>query len=315
MGKKGAKDQGNTAPLVSVIMGVYNQWDEEMLKEAVDSILDQTLTDLEFIIFDDGSDEEAAKILRTLPKRDLRIRLAGKEENHGLAFSLNECIRLARGKYIARMDADDISEPKRLEKQIAFLENHPEYAWCGTCANLFDEKGVWGYREMKEEPGIDDYYLYSPFIHPSVVFRAELFDENRGYLETKEALRCEDYEIFFHLTRRGLKGYNLRENLFSYRETRDSYKKRKMCFRINEAKMRYRNFKKMGKLFPVGWMYVLRPVIAGLLPPQVIAFCKRCEGKAAMMRIEKQSWNAEVTAFESRGELQKSHSGLWSHPA
>ncbi len=85
MGNRPDKDQVNTAPLVSVIMGVYNQWDEGMLKEAVDSILDQTLTDLEFIIFDDGSDEEASKILRTLPKQDPRIRLAGKEENQVLA--------------------------------------------------------------------------------------------------------------------------------------------------------------------------------------------------------------------------------------
>ena len=313
MGKNCSK--ADTVPVVSVIMGVYNQWDREMLYASVDSVLDQTLSDLEFIIWDDGSDAEAAEIIQELTVRDPRIRVAGKEENHGLAFSLNECIKLARGKYIARMDADDISRPERLEKQVRFLEEHTEYAWCGTWASLFDEEGIWGIRHMAEEPGIRDYFQYSPFIHPSVMFRAELFDEQRGYLDTQETLRCEDYEIFLNLTQRGLKGYNLQEDLFCYRETRDSYKKRKMCFRINEAKMRYRNFKKVGRLFPVGWVYVLRPIVAGLLPACVIALLKRAEGHAALRQDEIQEPMVEVAVFEPRREISKTHSGLWSHPA
>lgn len=119
------------------------------------------------------------------------------------------------GKYIARMDADDISKPLRIEKQVAFLELHPEYGWCGTDAELFDENGVWGVRAMPEIPQKRDYFYYSPYIHPSVMFRAELFDENLGYLASEETLRCEDYEIFMNLTERGQKGYNLKEPLFA----------------------------------------------------------------------------------------------------
>lgn len=265
-------------PLVSVIMGVFNQWDEKVLQESVNSILNQTYSKFEFIIWDDGSHPDAAKLVQKLTGLDRRIIVAGREHNRGLAYSLNECIRLAGGKYIARMDADDISKPLRIEKQVRFLETHPEYGWCGTGAELFDEKGVWGSRPMPEIPGMQDYFRYSPFIHPSVMFRAELFDENMGYLASEETLRCEDYEIFMHLARHGQQGYNLQENLFCYRETRDSYKKRKVKFRLNEAKIRYRNYKKMGLLFPAGWLYVLRPIAACLIPAKILEIVKRFEG-------------------------------------
>ena len=135
---------------VSVIMGVYNQWNREALQKAVKSILNQTLTDFEFIIYDDGSDPEVAGYIRELEKLDERIVLIGKEENHGLAFSLNMCIGVAKGKYIARMDADDIALPERLQVQYDFMEQHKEYAWCGCNTRLFDENGVWGERKMPE---------------------------------------------------------------------------------------------------------------------------------------------------------------------
>lgn len=265
-------------PTISVIMGVYNQRDEVALHDAVNSILQQTYSDFEFIIWDDGSDTQSAEMIHKLSDLDERIIVAGKEENRGLAFSLNECIKLARGKYIARMDADDISLPERFEKQVIFLETHPEYGWCGVNTELFDKDGVWGYRPMPEVPQMRDYFQYSPYVHPSVMFRAVLFDEEQGYLATQETLRCEDYEIFMNLVQRGQRGYNLQETLFQYRETRDSYRKRKVCYRINEAKTRYRNYKKMGKLFPVGWIYVLRPLAACLIPPQVLEWIKRSEG-------------------------------------
>ena len=179
---------------VSVIMGVYNQWNREALQKAVKSILNQTLTDFEFIIYDDGSDPEAAGYIRELEKLDERIVLIGKEENHGLAFSLNMCIGAAKGKYIARMDADDIALPERLQEQ------HKEYAWCGCNTRLFDENGVWGERKMPELPSDKDYLPFSPFIHPTVMYRRKLFEKNEGYHVSPETLRCEDYEIFMGTT-------------------------------------------------------------------------------------------------------------------
>lgn len=274
----------NCPPTVSVIMGVYNQKDEGALRAAVDSILGQTFSDFEFIIWDDGSDRDAAALLQSQKERDERIILAGESTNHGLAHSLNACIRLARGRFIARMDADDISRPERLEKQVNFLLEHKGYAWCGTNAVCFDENGIWGSRKMPEVPGKRDFLKFSPFIHPTVVFRKGIFEEHRGYLEYEETLRCEDYEIFMRLYRKGLRGYNIQEDLFCYREDDGSYKRRTFKNRMNESKLRFRNFKKMGLLFPAGWIFCIRPIIGRLLPGAWIGGLKRMEAS----RVAKQ---------------------------
>ncbi|MCR4793345.1 MAG: glycosyltransferase [Lachnospiraceae bacterium] len=262
-------------------MGVHNQWDTEALERAVNSVLAQTCGDFEFIIWNDGSDAGALELLNKLPSMDPRIRLAGCDENRGLAFSLNECIKMARGRYIARMDADDESLPDRFEKQVGFLESNKEYSWCGSAAELFDEDGTWGYRQMPEIPEKRDYYKYSPFIHPSVMFRGEIFNEENGYLESEETLRCEDYEMFMNLSDKGLKGYNLQDALFRYRETKKSYHKRTIRYRVCEARIRYQGFKKMGMLFPLGWLYVIRPIAACAVPPSLIGLVKRTEGRMA----------------------------------
>ena len=271
---------------ISVIMGVYNQWNREQLQEAVNSILNQTFRDFEFIIWDDGSHPEAAGYIKELADLDDRIILAGKDQNHGLAYSLNGCIALARGKYIARMDADDISLPERLMTQYNFLEAHPEYAWCGCNTNLFDNDGIWGIRTMPEFPQEHDYLKYSPYVHPTVMFRSLVFDSNEGYLESEETLRCEDYEIFMRLRKAGLSGCNIQKCLFCYREDKEAYGRRKFKYRISEAKLRLRNFKEMGILFPFGWLYVIRPIVGGLVPNAVLAAIKRYKGNREMRHGE-----------------------------
>lgn len=262
--------------IVSVLMGVYNQWDLTALHRAVDSILEQTLEELEFIICDDGSDPEAGAYIEELAYRDPRIRICENRENRGLAFALNTCIDLAQGRYLARMDADDVSAPERLERQYAFLETHPEYGWCGTNARLFEGNSVWGYRRMPEEPAAADYLKYSPYIHPSVMFRREVLAEHR-YEASATTRRCEDYELFLRLWRLGYRGYNLQEPLFCYREDRESFQRRTMGARISEARLRLNSFRKMDLLFPVGWAYVLRPIVGGLTPNRLIAWLKRRE--------------------------------------
>lgn len=262
--------------IVSVLMGVYNQWDRGALHRAVDSILEQTLEKLELIICDDGSDPGAGAYIKELAYRDPRIRICENRENQGLASALNTCIGLARGRYLARMDADDVSAPERLERQCAFLEAHPEYGWCGTNARLFEGNSVWGYRRMPEEPCAADYLKYSPFIHPTVMFRREILAEHR-YEVSATTRRCEDYELFLRLLRLGYRGYNLQEPLFCYREDRESFRRRTMGARISEAKLRLSGFRKLDLLFPVGWAYVLRPIAGGLMPNRLIAWLKRRE--------------------------------------
>ena len=260
---------------ISVIMGIYNQYDESQLRAAVNSILEQSEDDFEFIIYNDGSVPEVTESINRLKDIDDRIIILDAKENNGLAFSLNVCIDKAKGKYIARMDADDVSYKERFKVQIDFLETHPEYQWCGTNAVLFDESGEWGERIMPEIPEKSDFLKYSPYIHPSVMYRAELFDEVGKYCVKKETLRCEDYEIFMRFHNQGCKGYNIQEKLFAYRESRVSFGKRKVKFRINEAKIRYRNFKDMGMLTPKGWLFVIRPLVGILVPNKLLYKIKR----------------------------------------
>src|SRR6476646_1873373 len=116
-------------PPISVVMAVYNS--EQTAPESIESILQQTFSDFEFIIVDDGSTDSTGEILHAYARLDNRIKLY-TQENLGLIASLNRHCRLAKGRYIARMDADDVSSPDRFEKQFGFLEAHPEIGVLGT---------------------------------------------------------------------------------------------------------------------------------------------------------------------------------------
>lgn len=255
--------------MISVIMGIYNPSDPETLEQAINSILIQTYQDFEFLIYDDGSEKEKAVVLEQLVKKDARIRLLRGETNKGLAHALNECLAIAKGEYIARMDGDDICAPERLWKQKEFLDHHSEYAFVGCSARLFDEEGIWGCRKMVERPTKREIIKYSPYIHPSVMFRKNRLKEVGGYLEAKETRRCEDYELFMRLYSKGFYGYNLEEALFFYHESRAHYDKRNFTQRIAEMKIRYRGFQAMGVLNMKTILYVLKPVVMLFLPEKI----------------------------------------------
>lgn len=260
---------------VSVAMGVYNPEDISALKQAVDSVLNQTLRELELIIYDDGSCAESAEELRHIAELDGRVRLLRGEENRGLAYALNVCIREAKGEYIARMDADDVSAPERLREQKKFLDTHGDYAFVGTAAKLFDVQGVWGERRMVSQPGTKEFLKYSPYIHPTVMFRKNVLTEAGGYLDSEDTRRCEDYELFMRLYCKQQYGYNIDKVLFSYREDRTWYDKRRLCQRMAELKIRYQGFRAMGILNPKTMIYVAKPVLMVLLPRPVRRYLRR----------------------------------------
>ena len=124
---------------VSVIMGVYNC--EKTVAESIESIINQTYDNWELIICDDASTDNTCAIVESYARKyGGKIFFLKNSANRRLAYSLNRCLEAAKGKYIARMDGDDISLPRRLEKQVLFLESHPEYALAGTAMIPFDEK-------------------------------------------------------------------------------------------------------------------------------------------------------------------------------
>lgn len=278
---------------VTIVMGVYNQHNREELEAAVCSVLAQTLQAWELIICDDGSDREAAKHLKAYENRDERIRILRHTENLGLAAALNTCIAQAAGKYIARMDADDISRPDRLERQVDFLEKNLQYAFVGTNADLIDQNGVWGTRIMPEQPDRKDFLPFSPFIHPSVMVRREVYLTSRGYFVSRETRRCEDYELFMRLYAQGYRGYNIQERLFCYREDKAAYARRKIRYRLDEAKVRQRSFKNLGMRGPAVWFYAARPIAAGLLPSPLLMYIKKKQVEKGAAAIEETKTETE----------------------
>ena len=154
---------------LSIIMGAYNC--EKTLGESLESILNQTYSDFLCYVCDDGSSDGTASVIKAYAEKDSRIVFMQSDRNCGLAVTLNRLIALCRTPYIARMDGDDIAEPNRLEKQIKFLEAHPEYDLCGSAVRYFDETGFWGEHIYPEQPERKDFLFVNPFAHPTVMFR------------------------------------------------------------------------------------------------------------------------------------------------
>lgn len=256
------------AELISVIMGIYNEQKQNAGK-AINSILNQTERNIEFIICDDGSDKEFFNWLQNFCSKDNRIILLRNKQNLGLSATLNKCLSYAHGEYIARMDGDDISDKRRLEKQLQFLDSHPEYSLTGCNVKFIDSKGIWGERTLPKIPKKKDFLYTSPFVHPSIMIRKNIMDELGGYSEEPYAVRTEDYELFMRLYAKGYKGYNLQDFLFFYREDKEAYKKRRYCYRLNESRVRYKGFRELG-ILRGNLRFVIKPLIAGLVPIRII---------------------------------------------
>lgn len=225
-------------PKVSIIMGIYNTLKKEYLEMSINSILNQTFKDFEFIICDDGSTNECFKWAEELCKNDERCILIRNEENRGLSYTLNRCLKVAKGEYIARMDDDDISDKTRLEKQVKFLESNIEYSVISSNANIFDDDGVYG--ELVYPPIIrkENFLFGNPIIHPAVLVRKKAYELVKGYRDIKKTNRVEDYDLFMRMYANNIQMYVIQEKLLNYRQDKNSFNKRKFKYRINEFLIR-----------------------------------------------------------------------------
>lgn len=252
---------------ISVIMGAFNV--EKTIARAIDSILSQTCSDWVFIICDDGSSDHTWEIVSTYKTNyPEKIILIKNEQNKGLTYSLNKCLQYVETEYVARMDADDISLPNRLEEEIRFLDSHPEYAFVGCAVERFDENGAWMKCQVEERPQKDIFYNSSGFAHPTIMIRKSALEKVNNYREKWYTNRCEDYDLWMRLYSAGYKGYNINKQLFMYYEGKDSFPKKKYKYRICEAVMRAKGYSMLG-MYPKGLFYVVKPLIAGLLPSKL----------------------------------------------
>lgn len=234
-------------------MGIYNC--AATLTEAIDSIISQTYTNWQFIICDDGSKDNSYDIAKKYEKMDPdRFVVIKNKSNIGLNSTLNRCLKIADGDYIARMDGDDVCAPTRFQKEVEFLNGHPDYAIVSTYMTTFDENGEWGCIKTLEYPQVKDFPTHVPmFCHAPCMIRKEAFMDVGGYTEDKRLLRVEDYHLWYKFYAKGYKGYNIPEALYKMRDDRNALHRRTVKARFNGIYATFVGFK---MVHLPKWMYI-----------------------------------------------------------
>lgn len=259
-------------PELSIIMGVYNG--AKTLARAIDSILNQTYRDFEFIICDDNSSDTTLVILKEYAEKDCRLIVLHNEKNLGLAASLNRCIDISKGNFIGRMDDDDVSHAKRFERQLAFAKEHPEYSVVGTTRFVFDEDGVWGQVNYWGELRATDIFKGKVFSHPTVIMRREALQDVGNYTISSRTIRGQDFDLWCKLYSAGYKGYIMEDTLLYYYESRYNVKRAKWKQRVDSCQTHLMYRKKMG--VPLWYsIYAYKSFIVALVPLQLLSFFKR----------------------------------------
>lgn len=263
-------------PKVSVIMGVYNG--AETVSSAIESILNQTFRDFEFIICNDCSTDNTPEIIKEYKKLDQRIFFLTNQINSGLAYSLNKCIEIACGEYIARMDADDISLADRFEKQVRFLDGNPHIDLISGNVHLFDENGIWGLRTSKKNITKKILYRRNPIIHPTVMMRTGMVKKVGGYAASKDTLRIEDFDLWCRIYSQGYLAYNTGDFLLNYRESHNFFEKTSYRSRIGAYRITKKWRKKLGLPFYYE-IYAYRHLMVGLIPRSLLRIYHRIKDK------------------------------------
>lgn len=254
---------------VSIIMGIYNC--STTLSEAIDSILEQTFSDWQLILCDDGSKDNTYAVAKTYQERfPEKINLLQNQRNMGLNYTLNRCLQASTGEYVARMDGDDVSLPTRLAKEVAFLDTHLEYAIVSTPMIFFDESGEWGRSYAIEKPTKSDFIKHSPVhCHAPCMIRREAYRAVGGYTEDKRMLRFEDVNLWYKLYAKGYTGYNLGEPLYKMRDDHEAANRRSLKSRMNGVYVTYVGFKLFRfPFYMYGYVVIdfLKHLVKGIVP-------------------------------------------------
>lgn len=249
---------------VSVILSAYNS--ERFLERALKSLLAQSMDDFQLILTDDGSNDTTREIICSYAETDSRIHACYNDRNLGLTANLNRSINLAQAPLIARMDADDIAMPFRLERQVSFLEENPTIDILGSAAIDIDENDE--ELQLRRSPRLHEDIIRllpkaNPMTHSSVMFRKERLAGINFYNESYRT--TQDYEMWFRAAGAGLKFHNLEEVLLKYRMDKDYHKRKSFRYRMLDSKLRLEGFRHID-LPLYKYFYSLIPLILGLLP-------------------------------------------------
>lgn len=247
--------------LVSIIMSEYNT-PEELLEESIKSLLKQTYKNFEMILIDDCGRTNVEEFVKKF--NDKRIKVYKNSSNMGLVKSLNRALELAKGKYIVRMDTDDWCYPDRIEKQVEFIKNHPEFAVVSGRANFFDGNEIFG--ETKFSGEVTKEIALSggtPIVHPTVIANIEIIKKVGGYPDYK---RCEDFALWLELLINDYRLYVMDDILIKYHLSERDYSKRTLKTRKDFFRLLKEKYVKLQPKKLRYYMVVLKTFIAGIVP-------------------------------------------------
>lgn len=250
-------------PTISVIMGIYNC--ENTLPEAIESIITQTYKDWELIMCDDASTDDTFNIAFRYTKQYPNIILLRNKENKGLSYTLNKCLSKSQGKYIARMDGDDISLPERFQKQVDILASYNNISIVSCPMLYFDKNGIWAKGRAIKFPDKYSYRLGSPYCHAPCMVKHEAYIEVGGYSEKPLHNRCEDYHLWYKMMKANIKGMNIQEHLYMMRDDQNAFKRRKIKDRIKGIKVQYQVFRGLNMPL-INYLYILKGAILIFVP-------------------------------------------------
>lgn len=259
---------------ISVLMGIYNC--ATTLEQAVQSIQNQTYSNWELILCDDGSVDDTYEVAADLAKNDSRIILIRNEKNCGLNLTLNRCLEIATGEYVARMDGDDDCINDRFAKQVNFLELNSEFDIVSSSMIFFDENGMWGKNTVKEFPTAEDVVTGSPICHAPVMMRKSCMDAVSGYTVDQRMLRVEDVNLWIKLYAAGYRCYNIQEPLYRMRNDKNALNRRKYKYRINSTYVRLKGCK-MLNLGITCYIKSFQPMLNGLVPAKLRATIRKIQ--------------------------------------
>lgn len=253
----------NTIPRISVVMPCYNE--QANIEIAIKSVLSQTFSDFELIVVDDCSDDSSAEIIKRLESYDHRVVYLRNARNSGVAISLNNGLKISRGEFIARMDADDICESDRLRKQFQYMSTHPECILCGTLADVRNKNGL--YTQGKTDKHLKrDLVVNNPFVHSSVMFRRIIDGQAVLYPETKG---FEDYGLWISLCNKG--GFYVIPEIMVHRFDYDNLQTKKTWEGFNKLSI-YKKLRQYQKKATCATGYYLSGLGSVLLTDMKIAY-------------------------------------------
>ncbi|MBQ7031835.1 MAG: glycosyltransferase [Bacilli bacterium] len=260
---------------VSIIMSEYNT-PVELLKESIQSLLNQTFKNFELIIVDDCGKNDLSKVVKEF--NDDRIIVLKNKKNMGLVASLNKAIKASNSDYLVRMDTDDYSYPNRIELEYNFIKKHPEYAVVGMQCEFYDGKEIYGKSHKSGELTKIDLINQTLFIHPSVIMKKEVIEKIGMYPDYQ---RCEDFALWINLIVEGYRGYVMDEVGIRYTIREEDYIKRTLKTRKGLFKLLNENYQKLNPTKKQTLKLKLKNFVAGIVPGKIMYkyHKKRCKNE------------------------------------